>query len=195
MTVTVVIPTVDGREESVHRAIRSCGNHRTIIVQNRPTCGAAWVEGARRAVTEHVAFFADDLEAQPGYWDAMIEAADKNMHPAGLVVLPDGSVQSCGGAGADVCRLGCEDWHPVEWSPTPFIRREWWPLIEPHAAMLARLHYSTDCLVSAILAKHDIPSVMRREAVVTHHNHDAGRLNTAGADAWAFYEYRREHAL
>ena len=198
MSVTAIIPTVDGREESLERTLKACADenvNRVQVIRNRETCGEAWVEGARKARTKYVAFLADDLDPHTGCFQAMIGAVEAKRHPAALVLEPDGSKQSCGGAGGDVCRGDCHDWQPVEWSPTPFIRRDWWPLIEEHADMLANLHYSSDCLISAILAKHGIPSVMRRPAVLTHYNHQAGRVGRAGSDGAMFHAYRTEHGL
>lgn len=196
MKLSVVVPTVDGREDTLNRTLKAIprGAQR-LVFKNQPTCGSAWAQGGRSATGDYVCFLADDLEPHDGFWDAMVEAVDQKMHPAALVLNADGSKQSCGGAGGDVCRGDCEDWRPVEWSPTPFIARAWWNLIERHADFLASIHYSTDCLISAILAKHGIPSVMRRPAVLTHYNHDAGRLGTAGSDGWLFHQYRTEHHL
>lgn len=194
--ISVVLPTIDGREEAAERAEDSFPQDcEVVICRSYQTCGAAWVAGAEQATGDFICFAADDHEVHPGFCEAMVEAAERDKHPAALVLMPDGSKQSCGGVGTDVCRGQCEDWQPVEWSPTPFIKRDWWEFIEPHADMLAQLHYSTDCLVSAVLAKHGIPSVFRKEAVITHHNAEPGRLNTAGSDAWSFHEYRTAHAL
>lgn len=193
--ITVVIPTVPGREDTLKHVLEATKGQDVIVLTDRDTCGAAWVHGAVKAEGDYIAFLADDLEPHPGFWDAMTEAVDAGQHPAATVLNEDGSKQSCGGAGGDVCRGDCEDWQPVEWSPTPFISREWWPLLAPHADMLAGLHYSSDCLVSAVLAKHDIPSVARRPAKLTHYNHPAGRQNRAGSDGWLFHQYRTEHGL
>lgn len=193
-----VVPTVVGREDGLARSLVPIvyrADIELIVIRDAPTCGHAWVDGARCATGDYLHFAADDIEPHPGFCEAMIEAVDKGMLPAALVLLPDGAKQSCGGAGGDVCRGDCADWQPVEWSPTPFIARDWWQHIELHAEMLARLHYSSDCLVSAILAKQGIPAVMRREAMLTHHNDPVGRLWTAGDDGRRFASYRAEHAL
>lgn len=195
MNVSVVIPTITGREDGLRLCADSFAGCEIIPMLDHPTCGAAWVDGARRSSCQYIYFAADDVEAHDGFCEAMIEAVDRSLHPAALVLLPDGSKQSCGGVGSDVCRGECPDWQPVEWSPTPFIHRDWWPLIEPHADMLAALHYSSDCLVSAILTKCEIPSVMRREAVLTHYNSPVGRLGSAGSDGGIFHNYRVANAL
>lgn len=194
MTISWIVPTVDGREDSFARSVQYPGGRsdlEVIVVPNQPTCGKAWVDGMESATGDYVYFAADDIEAHDGFCEAMIEAVDAGYHPAATVLMPDGSKQSCGGVGGDVCRGDCVDWQFIEWSPTPFIRREWWEYLEPHAEMLAGLHYSTDRLVSFLLASQGIHSVVRREAVITHFNEVAGRLWTAGDDGATFESYAR----
>ena len=190
MTVSVVIPTVDGREACYEQAVACYPEDAEILTfRNLPTCGAAWVAGAKQASGDYVCFAADDLEPHAGFCEEMVKAVDRGSLPAALVLEPNGAKQSCGGTGSDVCRGACIDWQFVEWSPTPFINRDWWEWIEPHAEFLASIHYSTDRLVSAICAKHGVPSVFREAAVLTHYNDTAGRLGTAGADGFAFEQY------
>lgn len=162
----------------------SFGDVEVLTYRDLPTCGAGWVEGARAASCDYICFAADDLEAHPGFFDFMVEAVDLDKHPAATVLWGDGQLQSCGGRGNDVCGLGCADWTPVEWSPTPFIRFDWWwHVLEEHASTLARLHYSSDVFVSELLAREGIPSVMRGPATLTHHNHPLGRDHSrAGPD-------------
>lgn len=190
MTVSVVVPTIAGREAGYAGAVESFSTDCEVIpCRDFPTCGAAWVDGARRATGDYICFTADDLEAHKGFCSAMVEAVDEDKLPAALVLEPGGSKQSCGGAGGDVCRGNCEDRQAVEWSPTPFIHRDWWEWIELHATFLASIHYSTDRLISAICARNGVPSVFRAEAVMTHHNDQVGRLGSAGADGFAFDQY------
>lgn len=194
MTVSWIVPTVDGREDSFARSLQYAearSDTEIIVVRNAATCGKAWADGMSAAVGDYVYFAADDIEPHDGFIETMIEAVDAGYHPAATVLMPDGSKQSCGGIGGDVCRGDCADWQFIEWSPTPFIRTDWWQHLEPHAEMLAGLHYSTDRLVSFLLEQHGIPSVMRRPALLTHYNEPAGRLWTAGDDNVTFESYAR----
>lgn len=191
-----VVPTVDGREASLERSLAPLRNRddiEIVEVRNRPTCGKGWVDGIECVTGDYICLSADDLVPHDGFCEAMIEAVELELHPAAIVLLPNGAKQSCGGQGSDVCRGNCDDWQQVEWSPTPFIAADWWRYIEPHADKLASLHYSSDRLVSACLWKYGgIESVVRRPAILTHHNEMAGRLSTAGADGWEFDNYRAE---
>jgi len=127
-------------------------------------------------LNEYICFAADDLEAHPRFVDFMAEAIEQDKHPAATVLWANGHLQSCGGRGNDCCGLGCADWQPVEWSPTPFLRRDWWwDILDQHADMLAELHYASDILVSALLEREGIPSIYRAPATLTHHNHPVGR--------------------
>lgn len=177
MTVTVVIPTIEGREESYERCVKSFEGYDIVTINDAPTCGDAWVRGAAEATGDYLCLAADDWEAHPGFCGAMIEAVDAGKHPAALVLNPDGGIQSCGGAGTtSLCSLGCADWNPVEWSPTPFLtRKQWTSLVLPHAETLADLHYSSDVMISYVLGRADIPCVVRTEAIVSHFNHPVGR--------------------
>ena len=175
--VSVVIPTIVGREESLARVLDSFAwATERIVIHDMPTCGAAWVEGAREARGGgYICFAADDLEARPSFIRPMAEAVREGKHPAARVELENGALQSCGGRGWDVCGLDCEDWREVDWSPTPFIKADWWEILEPHADALSNLHYASDVLVSELLKREGIGSVHRREALMVHGNHPVGR--------------------
>jgi hypothetical protein len=196
MTVSAIFPTVEGREESLARALASLPDCDPIVLSDYPTCGAAWVQGAREAQGDYIFFAADDIEAHPGFLNAMCATVDRGFHPAAVVLEPDGSLQSCGGNGWDCCRQNCPDGAAVEWSPTSFIAREHWALIEPHAEALADLHYASDMLVSALLTDHGIPAAVCRGAVMTHYNHPAkrgagmGQHERTARDRAAFKRYR-----
>ena len=180
MNLTCVWPTVQGREASLLRAIAAVPDAEHLIYHDRPTCGEAWVQGAREATGDYVWFAADDVEAHEGFAEAMIEAVEAGKHPAAVVLEPDGMLQSCGGRSWDCCKRHCEDWTVVDWSPTPFFRRDQWALLEPHADTLADLLYCSDMIVSEIFKRAGIPPVVRTPAVLTHHNHPVRRGGDMG---------------
>lgn len=176
MTVSVIFPTVLGREESLERAVESFPGCEWIILAGHPTCGSAWVEGARRSKGDYICFAADDLEAHPGFVEAMLADIDHGVHPAALVLEPDGSLQSCGGNGWDCCRQNCEDGTPCEWSPVPFVSRgQWDTLLDPQGGLIAEFHYCSDMLVSALLRRGGVPAAVNTRAKLTHYNHPAAR--------------------
>lgn len=70
---SIVIPTISRREESLARAVASYRdtcvdiNHEIIIVKDRPTWPAACNEGYEQATGDVILFTSDDLEALPGW--------------------------------------------------------------------------------------------------------------------------------
>lgn len=101
--VTVVVPTVDGREEYLERCLRGY-RERTesaevefLVYENRPTCGMVWQEGADEAVRLHgrsgfLHFTADDIVPGEGWFLPLAEAVDRNFVPVAAVVNCDASV-------------------------------------------------------------------------------------------------------
>ncbi len=71
--ISVVIPTVTGREDFFERCVYAY-EHNTanpielIIYKDLPTCGRGWIKGAEDATGDYVHFTADDLEPALG-WD------------------------------------------------------------------------------------------------------------------------------
>ncbi len=142
--VTVVIPTVDGREEHFERCWRAytdcvVGAYELdlIIERNHPTCGHAWQAGLERISThsQYVHFTCDDIEPRPGWSDQAIEAVERGFLPAPQVYGPQGQPQSHPHWG----RVGT-DWEPVYMTSLPFVSRAQLEKIVP----LFTSHYSSD---------------------------------------------------
>jgi glycosyltransferase involved in cell wall biosynthesis len=83
---TVVIPTIFGREQSLARGIASYEDtlagerYEIIVVKDEPTWPTACNEGCRQSKGDFILFSADDLEALPGWWEAArahLEAHDE----------------------------------------------------------------------------------------------------------------------
>lgn len=73
--ISVVVPTITGREESLARGIESYERtlqgieSEIIVVQNAPTWPSACNYGYEQAKYDIILFSADDLEALPGWFD------------------------------------------------------------------------------------------------------------------------------
>jgi glycosyltransferase involved in cell wall biosynthesis len=99
-SLTVVIPTISGREESLARAIASYEDtlqggpsYEIIQIKDWPTWPSACNEGYKRSKGDILHFTADDLEALPGWWERPLEhLAEYNELPAPRVYdyRPDG---------------------------------------------------------------------------------------------------------
>ena len=97
---TVVVPTISGREESLARAIasyedtlRDGPSHEIVLIKDAPTWPSACNEGYKKSKGDILHFTADDLEALPGWWEpALAHLKEHNELPAPRVYdyRPDG---------------------------------------------------------------------------------------------------------
>lgn len=169
-SVAVIIPTVDGREAYLERCIaayeatatsREGVRVHTVVVRNRPSCGAAWQEGvehvlgkrgsehagfdaaasAGRGGITHIHLTADDLVPHESWWSTARALLADGIIPAPLVYNPDGvTVQSCGGSGdGDLWPLTA-DGTPCSWCAIPICTVEQWQVCGP----MIPIHYYSD---------------------------------------------------
>ena len=95
---SVVVPTITGREDSLARAVRSYEdtlagvNHEIIIVKDESSWPRACNVGYKRATGDVIHWTADDLEALPGWYDQIPAALEHDELPAPAVFdyRPDG---------------------------------------------------------------------------------------------------------
>ena len=183
MTISVVLPTVTGREEVCHRVIRAyeetTPGAEVIIERDHDCVGKAWQAGAERAHGDYVLLGADDLEPMPGWWEPLIESVDRGELPCPVVFETDGRVQSAGAIDWELQTTAPDDGAVTGWTTVPFFSRTWWPLIDP----MLPVHYCTDTWVSVRLARHGIRTVVRTGSGFIHHNAIPGR--GAGMDVHA----------
>lgn len=129
MTVSVVIPTVAGREASLERTYdayaRTCPDGtrlQMIVVQDRPTCGHAWITGVELASGDYLHVTADDLEPHPGWLEAGLACLrDHQAIPSPWLDLPGGGTD--GEVGIDGT--------PARMTPVPLLPLDWWPGVPP----------------------------------------------------------------
>lgn len=80
---SVVLPTISGREESLARAIAAYEDtlrgvtHEIIVIQDAPTWPTACNMGYSKAVYDVIHFSADDLEALPGWHVGALELLER----------------------------------------------------------------------------------------------------------------------
>lgn len=169
--ITVVIPTIDGREQSLERCLASYQAHttdyETIVVRNAPNCGVVWQWAAEHSDSDYIAFSADDLEAHQGWWQDAVEMIDQGALPAPIIYNPDGTIQSCGGTNFEL-----EPDHAItEFTRAPFVSRAQWDLIKP----MIPVHYYTDNWASYRANLQGIPTVVCYGYQLTHYTDDVGR--------------------
>lgn len=178
MKLTIVCPTIDGREESFARMLASY--ERTvpadvdvdfIAPRNCSTWGAGVVAGMADAGSAlgHVHLTADDLEAESGWFEAGFATALRGMQPA-PVLDTFGEIAYGHPPTPDM-----SDWKLTGTSVIPFLTASMWRLIERHSDILADLHYFSDNLMSDILRRAGHETVGRIGYRFKHHHEMHGR--------------------
>jgi hypothetical protein len=170
-TITVVVPTVTGREADLARCLdayreRSVHNIEVVTFLNLPTCAEGWNAGAASAVGDYLHFTADDLEPHEGWDAAAIGAVELGVLPAPRIVNPAGKLDYCGVHGVEL-----EDWAQVQMSVIPFMPLGLWEQIGP----VPPIHYYSDNYVSWRAARAGWPTAVRRGFAFTHHWAKPGR--------------------
>jgi len=181
--ISVVIPTITGRENSLARTIAAY-NFTTnakiewLIYKDRPTCGIAWNEGIAEATGDYIHLSADDLEPQPGWYEAAWSKINHGFLPAPRILKPDGTLESCGWDDQER-----PDGTPEEFSRIPFAPKEWFWEMGP----MLETHYMGDYYFGALGRRIGILTVIARDYLFIHHHEMTGRLNTLKSD-WNEYE-------
>jgi hypothetical protein len=182
LTISIVIPTVDGREKSLARCLAAYESTTPVEVQylvfrNRPTCGIAWNEGIAQADGDFIHLSADDLEPQPGWYEAAWSKVNAGFLPAPRILKPDGSTESCGWDASER-----EDGQIAEFSRIPFAPKEWFWEMGP----MLETHYMNDYFFGDLGRKIGIQTVIAREYLFVHHHEEVGRLDRLDED-WHAY--------
>lgn len=168
-TISVVVPTLTGREGLLDQAKRAYSEHSPghsiewVVVRNRRTCGEGWAEGVRHATGDWLHLAADDILPHPGWADAAIEAAEQGFYPSPRLLTPQGGVEACGSMGSGLLLDDCPDWTPCVSSPFAFIRRD---LLPPD--VILPIHYSCDDHLSHLARCAGLRVVVRRPYCFTH---------------------------
>lgn len=172
--ISVVIPTVDGREDQLARTLgayasQAPGAYRlnVIVVHNLPCVGAAWQQGAGSATGDYLHLGNDDTEPHPGWHLPAIESAGAGILPAPQVYGPAGEPQSLPEWG----KLAA-DGTPVSMSTIPFCAMAQWEKISP---LDTRLHYYADDFFSFRGKLAGYPVVLRSGYAFTHQWAQPGR--------------------
>jgi hypothetical protein len=178
--VTVIVPTIDGRQDHMARctaAYFNCahGSYELdfIVMHNFPTCGHGWQAGLSSVQGQYVHFTCDDIEPRPGWAQPAIEAVERGFLPAPQVYDPQGTPQSYPLWG----HVG-QDWAEVNMTTLPFVSRAQLEKIVP----LFTSHYFSDDWFSYRGRKAGWPSRLRTGYSFTHHwaQHQRGAGMTEG---------------
>jgi GT2 family glycosyltransferase len=181
VTVSVVVPTIKGREAlceqtvAAFRATVPAGALQIIIVKDRPCIGQAWNDGAEASDGEYIMLAADDVLPHPGWLEAAVLAADESYYPAPLLTLVGGGVLSTGSMGGGWLLTGCADWAPVCSSQFPFVSAYAWREIGPSLD----IHYFADDYLAARARATGLIVAYREGYHLTHLEGVVGRSDVA----------------
>lgn len=158
--ITVIIPTVTGREHHLAKCIESYeanteGSVEFQIHKDRPGVAYGWQLGAEAATGRYLHMTGDDVEAMPGWDAAAIEMADRGVQPCPRLYNPDGT--HWGGVPADRDPWLLPHGSPTGMSNLPFLARAWWPDVTP---LPPGMHYFADNWVSWRLELVGIPTAV-----------------------------------
>jgi hypothetical protein len=163
--ISVIIPTVPGREE-IFSKVRdayegySPPDTEIIVEYDHPTVGCAWQAGAEKAVGDYIHMGNDDCEPHSGWWKDAVEAVDHGYVPSPFVRGADGAFQSLPTWGQVA-----PDWTTVACATVPFLARRQWEAIKP----LLLSHYYSDNFITDRAAAEGWTCVLRHGYAFTHH--------------------------
>ena len=191
--ISIVIPTVPGREEFYERCVKAyrehtSGEYEIVTEYDHPSVGLAWQAGAEKCRGDYIHLTADDIEPRPGWHAPAVEAVRLGFIPAPQVYDPSGMPQSHPLPG-----VVSPDWSPVQMSALPFCSRPQWEKIAP----LLVCHYYTDDFFSWRAAQAGWRSRLRTGYSFTHwwaqHRRGAGMSEPERMrhDAGLYQEARR----
>lgn len=143
-TLSVIIPTVTGREIYLERLLDFLGDTpglEIIVIANRPNCGEAWQLGIEQASGEFATCLADDLCPRIHTWHTLaMEAWDKGWCPVPRIwTMPSGEIESAG-----VWRQHFPHGTIVPMSTVPFCRTDFWK----GRHIMPQVHYESDHVFS-----------------------------------------------
>lgn len=164
--ISVIIPTVTGREEHYERCAQAYCERTKISFEvitefDHPTVGLAWQAGAEKARGDYIALTCDDLEPQLGWDRAAMAVADSGAIPAPKVVnAHTGALES-----RPVWGMEFADGIDCGISVIPFMARRQYEAIQPFFLG----HYYTDDFISDRARRAGWPSLMCNTYAFKHH--------------------------
>lgn len=151
--ITVVIPTVSGREDHLARALAAYEANTTATFEvltflDLPGVAYGWQRGAEKARGRYIQLANDDNEPRPGWDTAAMAFVDRGVQPAPRVFDAGGQMWDGAVPEQDPRRL--PDGAEVPMSSVPFVARRWWKHITP---LPPGMHYFTDNWIAGRLKR------------------------------------------
>lgn len=169
---SVVIPTITGREESLERAwvaYLETGpeDMEAVIVENFPNWPAACNEGFRQARGDRLHFTADDLEPLPGWWQEALPWLDEHDE------LPAPKVFNFSADGLWDNRVDGPDGGIPHFTRIPLMTRSQYERIGPWP----EIPYASDVWLSERARTLGIETRMFHSYAFVHHWSQVGRID------------------
>lgn len=185
--ISVVVPTVTGRDHWLERAYESltiltAEYFEWLVYEDLPTCTAGWNLGIQQASGDYILLFADDLEAHPGWLEAGVAALERGVIPCPRILNPDGTLQSCGTFAEEA-----PDGTPSVVARVPFLTREMAQVMHP----IWDRHYMSDHWITWKGLQLGWPTEVVRDMVFTHHFAMEGRIDSLASDVKAYHRATR----
>ena len=187
--ISVVLPTIEGREDTLARAIASYEDtltavpHEILIIQDAPTWPSACNLGFEKAEGDVIHFSADDLEALPGWHTEVRGVLDADELPAPKVLnhSPDGEWDN---------RVDGADGALTHFTRIPIMTRSQYERIGPWP----EFQYVADVWVSERARRLGIQTRMVHSYAFVHHWEQVGRDGSPEVLALADRELARMRA-
>lgn len=178
MKVSLIIPTIGGREQLLEQTIKSLAETadgyetELIVVRNSPTVGEGWNQGVEASTGTHFWLGADDVTMLPGWLEAASDFAAEGGYPCPRILRPDGSIEACGTIGQSGCiESEVEDGFPCNSSSFPFVSREVWEEVGPSLP----IHYHADDYLGFKARVAGLDVRLKRGYSLIHHEGKVGR--------------------
>lgn len=174
MKLSIIIPTIKGREDELERTQAAYVAHTPfpfefVVVHDHPTWGHACNVGFRRAKGDVLHFGADDLEPLPGWADDVLPALEEADE------LPAARVLDYSRAGPMNNALDGADRALVEFTRVPILTRDQYERI---GGPWPEYHYVPDVWLSRKARTIGIPTRIYYSYAFVHHWSQVGRLDT-----------------
>lgn len=179
MNLSVVIPTITGREESLLRVLAAyratAPEAEQVVVYNQPSWGHACNHGYKEASGDIIHFGADDLEPLPGWTDDVLPAlAERDELPAARVLnhSADGPMDNIADG---------PDRALVHFTRVPILTRDQYERIGPWP----EYNYVADVWLSVKARTLGIPTRIYYSYAFVHHWSQIGRTDSPAELAYA----------
>lgn len=197
MKVSIVIPTIQGREDLFAQTKDGYAASKPATVEfeyitpkDFPTIGEAWNAGAAKATGEFLHLTADDVIPHEGWIDAAINATNRAEWPCPKILNPDGSLHSCGTLGGGMLLPDCPTGTPCAASPFPFFRSNRWVQLGPALG----IHYYADDALGWKARSIGLTPTVCAEFTLTHLEGTVGRAQVAARSQSDSFIFRSFHA-